>query len=142
MLQYDSNKTYAIDDLFLYLPKKTQGTVYCRLVDAELGECIVKLGKIKTDGNYDIYQVTLENHITVQPGLCQIYFLIIQYNKIKSTTIKNIYLNFDNFSAANKLFLMEKTLKEIKNLATQTEQYAKLSVQIYKDIREVAGIND
>lgn len=112
------------------------------MVDAELGECIAQLAKVKQDGNYDIYQVTLENHITVQPGLCQIYFLIIQDNKIKSTTIKNIYLNFDNFSAANKLFLMEKTLKEIKNLATQTEQYAKLSVQIYKDIREVAGIND
>ena len=77
MLQYDSNKTYAIDDLFLYLPKKTQGTVYCRLVDAELGECIVKLGKIKTDGNYAIYQVNLENHITIQPGLCQMYILVI-----------------------------------------------------------------
>lgn len=142
MLQYNSNETYAIDDLFLYLPKKTQGTVYCRLVDAELGECIVQLAKVKQDGNYDVYQVTLENHITVQPGLCQVYFLIIQDNKIKSTTIKNIYLSFDNFSAANKLFLMEKSLKEIRSLAAQTEQYAKLSVQIYKDIREVAGIND
>ena len=142
MLQYDSNKTYAIDDLFLYLPKKTQGTVYCRLVDAELGECIVQLGKIKTDGNYAIYQVNLDNHITIQPGLCQMYILVIENNKIQSATIQNIRLNFDNFSAANKLFLIDKTLKEMKNLASQAEKYAKLSVQVYKDIREVAGIND
>lgn len=112
------------------------------MVDAELGECIVQLSKVKRDGNYDIYKVNLDNHITIQPGLCQMYFLIIEDNKVISKPIKDIRLNFDNFSAANKLFLIDKTLKEMKNLASQTEEYAKLSIQVYKDIREVAGIND
>ena len=107
-----------------------------------MNECIVKLNKIKKESGYDVYQITLENHITVQPGLCNLYFLIIQNNKIKSAKIENMRINFDNFSTANKLFLLDKNMKEMKAYVSQIAEYTKLNIQLYKDIREAVGLND
>lgn len=107
-----------------------------------MNECIVKLSKIKKESGYDVYQITLENHITVQPGLCNLYFLIIQNNKIKSAKIENMRINFNNFSTANKLFLLDKNMKEMKTYVSQIAEYTKLNIQLYKDIREAVGLND
>lgn len=107
-----------------------------------MNECIVRLNKIKKESGYDVYQITLENHITVQPGLCNLYFLIIQNNKIKSAKIENMRINFDNFSTANKLFLLDKNMKEMKTYVSQIAEYTKLNIQLYKDIREAVGLND
>lgn len=96
----------------------------------------------RQESGYDIYTVTLDNHITVEPGACQVYFLIIQDNKIKSSKIEKINLAYDNFSAANKLFLMDKMTKEVQNYCTKIEEYTKLNIQLYKDIREVKSLND
>lgn len=142
LIRYSETQIYQLDELFLYLPAKTEGAVYCRLVDTELNECIVKLNKIKRESNYDVYQITLDNHITVQPGVCHLYFLIIQNNKIKSAKIENMKINFDNFSTANKLFLLDKNMKEMKAYVSQIAEYTKLNIQLYKDIREAVGLND
>lgn len=107
-----------------------------------MNECIVKLSKIKKESGYDVHQITLENHITVQPGLCNLYFLIIQNNKIKSAKIENMRINFNNFSTANKLFLLDKNMKEMKTYVSQIAEYTKLNIQLYKDIREAVGLND
>lgn len=128
--------------MFLYLPANTEGAIYCRLVDIELGECIVKLNFIECKDHYDVYQVSLDNHITIQPGLCQLYFLIIQDNKGKTFKVGNINLNFDNYSALNKLYLLDKNMKEMKTYVNQIEKYTELNIQLYKDIREAAGLND
>lgn len=128
--------------MFLYLPANTEGAIYCRLVDIELGECIVKLNFIERKDHYDVYQVSLDNHITIQPGLCQLYFLIIQDNKGKTFKVGNINLNFDNYSALNKLYLLDKNMKEMKTYVNQIEKYTELNIQLYKDIREAAGLND
>lgn len=135
-------QVYQLDELFLYLPAQTKGAIYCRLIDMELNENIVQLHKIKTESNYDVYQVSADNHVTIAPGVCNIYFLIIQDNKIKSSKIEGIKLNFDNFSTMNKLFLLDKNMKEMKNYVSQIEEYTKLNIQLYKDIREAARIND
>lgn len=128
--------------MFLYLPVNTPGAIYCRLVDAELGECIAQLTKLETKEHYDVYQISLDNHITVQPGLCQLYFLIIQGNKGKSFKVGNINLNFDNYSTLNKLYLLDKNMREMKSYVDQIEKYTELNIQLYKDIREAAGLND
>ena len=128
--------------MFLYLPANTQGAFYCRLVDIELGECIVKLNFIERKEHYDIYQISLDNHVTVQPGLCQLYFLLIQDNKVKSFKVNDITLDFGNYSALNKLYLLDKNMKEMKTYVNQIEKYTELNIQLYKDIREAAGLND
>jgi hypothetical protein len=96
----------------------------------------------RQEGGYNVYQATLENYINVEPGACQVYFLIIQDNKIKSSKIEKINLAYDNFSAANKLFLMDSMTKEVQNICTKIEKYTELNIQLYKDIREAKGLND
>ena len=94
--------------------------------------------RVRQEGNYDIYQITLDNHITVEPGLCQLHFLIIKNNIMQSQKIDNIYLKYDNFSAANKMFLMDELTREMQSICTQVEELTKLNIQLYNDIREVA----
>ena len=112
------------------------------MVDMELNECIVQLHKIKRESEYDIYQISLDNHVTIAPGVCNIYFLLIQNNKMRSFRVENIKLNFDNYSTMNKLFLLDKNMKEMKTYVSQIEEYTKLNIQLYKDVREAVGIND
>ena len=142
MIKYDNKQFYQLDDLFLYLPIKTKCSVYCRLIDAEYNECIVQFQRVRQENNYDIYQVVLDSSVSINPGMCHLYFMIIQGNSLKTAKVENIYMSFDNFSAANKLFLMDKNFQEIKNLRSQIEEYTKLNIQLYKDIREAVKIND
>ena len=51
-------------------------------------------------------------------------------------------INFNNFSTANKLFLLDKNMKEMKTYVSQIAEYTKLNIQLYKDIREAVGLND
>lgn len=97
------------------------------------------MSKVRHEGNYDIYQVTLDNHVSIEPGLCQMHFLIMQDNILQSQKIENIYLKYDNFSAANKMFLMDEMTKEMKTICTQVEELTKLNIQLYQDIREAAS---
>ena len=94
LIRYNNNQTYQLDDLFLYLPARTEGAVYCRLIDTEQNECIVQFNRIKREKSYDVYQITLDNHVTIEPGYCKIYFMVIQNNIMKSAKIENICISF------------------------------------------------
>lgn len=94
---------------------------------------------VDKDNKYNIYQVTLDNAVSIEPGLCKIYFLIIQNNIVKTISAGNIHIEYDNFSAANKLFLMDELTREMKLLCKKTEEFTKMNIQLYKDIKEAVA---
>ena len=143
LVQYDNKQAYQIEELFLYLPKNNNVAVYCRIIDSSSNESILKMNQIKQDGSYNIYQVALDSSISsLEAGTSKIYFLVIQNEQLYSKLLNGINLKYDNFSAMSKMFFMEAFSKEIKTICAKIEGYTKLNIQLYKDMREVKGLND
>ena len=85
MVRYDSCQVYQLDELQLYLPRNTHETgVYFRLVDADRNETVVKLEKTGRDGEYNIYQVSLDNTLSIVKGETEVIVLIFRNNTIYS----------------------------------------------------------
>ena len=142
LIQYDKGQSYQIEDLFLYLPKNHNVAVYCRVIDSNSNENILKMNKVKQDKNYNIYQVALTNFISLQNGLSEVYFLIMKDDGFYSKCLGKLSLKYDNFTIASKMFLTEEFTKEMRTICTKIEEYTKLNIQLYKDMREVKGLND
>ena len=142
LIQYDKTQDYQIEDLFLYLPKNHKIAVYCRVIDSDSKENILKMNKVKQDKNYEIYQVALTNFISLKEGLSKVYFLIMKDEGFYSKCLGKLLLKYDNFTIASKMFLTEEFTKEMKTICKKIEEYTKLNIQLYKDMREVKGLDD
>lgn len=95
--------------------------------------------KIKQEQNYDTYQVSLENFISTEKGSSKISFLIIRDRIVTSSISTDILLAYDDFSAANKLYLMNELSEEISLMCKRIEEMTKMNIQLYHDMREVSN---
>ena len=85
----------SLDNLHFYIPKKLQGSFYCRLVDSNESESILKLSKSdSSDKLYDIYKVSLDNFISCENG--NIKLSILQNCWIWSDKCRWLRLNIGN----------------------------------------------
>jgi hypothetical protein len=100
------------------------------------------MNRVKQDKNYNVYQVALTNFISLQNGLSEVYFLIMKDDGFYSKCLGKLSLKYDNFTIASKMFLTEEFTKEMRTICTKIEEYTKLNIQLYKDMREVKGLND
>lgn len=120
------------------MPHNTLGTIYCKIIDKNSNESLLKMIKIKQEQNYDTYQVSLENFISTEKGSSKISFLIIRDRIVTSSISTDILLAYDDFSAANKLYLMDELSEEISLMCKRIEEMTKMNIQLYQDIREVS----
>ena len=95
--------------------------------------------QIKHEDKYGVYQVRLDNTVFTQAGLSNLSFLILNDNNYIASPRNKIYLAYDNFSAANKLYLMNELSKEVTAICKKIEEMTKMNIQIYQDIKEVVS---
>lgn len=93
--------------------------------------------KVKHEDKYDVYQIRLDNSIFTNKGWSNLSFLILDNDRYLASPGQEIYLVYDNFSAANTLYLKEQLSKEVASICKKIEEMTKMNIQIYKDIKEV-----
>ena len=82
----------SLDNLHFYIPKKLQGNFYCRLVDSNESESILKLSKSDSnDKLYNVYKVSLDNFISCINGDIKLSILHIENDLFYMT--KDIKIN-------------------------------------------------
>lgn len=140
MVRYDSCQVYQLDELQLYLPRNTHETgIYFRLIDADRNETVVKLEKTGRDGEYNIYQVSLDNTLSIVEGETEVIVLIFRNNTMKTMNVGKIHITYDNFSVAHRLYLIGELSKDVNLTYRKIEELTRMNLQIYEDVKEVVG---
>ena len=127
-----------LDNLHFYIPKKLQGNFYCRLVDSNESECILKLSKSdNSDKLYNIYKISLDNFITCGNGDIKLSIIFIENNLPYSSNIITLDLKCDNFKSISQLYYLDNLSTEVINKYKKIIKLTEMNINIYKDIQEV-----
>jgi hypothetical protein len=127
-----------LDNLHFYIPKKLQGSFYCRLVDSNDFESILKLSKSdSSDKLYNIYKVSLDNFIACANGDMKLSILFIENDLPHISNNIQINLNCDNMKSIAQLYYIDSVTMEIINKYKKIVQLTEMNINIYKDIQEV-----
>ena len=127
----------SLDNLHFYIPKKLQGNFYCRLVDSNESESILKLSK--SDGSdklYDIYKVSLDNFISCGNGNIKLSILHIENNIPYISADIQLNLIFDKCKSAMQLYFMDDLTSEVINKYKKIVELTEMNINIYNDIKE------
>ena len=128
----------SLDNLHFYIPKKLQGNFYCRLVDTNETESILKLAKSdSSDKLYDIYKVSLDNFITCCNGDIKLSIFYMENNLPYASKDIQVNLNFDKSKSITQLYFMDSLTTEIINKYKKIIELTEMNINIYKDIKEV-----
>lgn len=115
-------------------------SLYCRLIDMDGNECMVKMAKTGQENNYNIYQVVVDSSVCTIEGLTEVMFIAINHNNtMKTIHAGKMHIKYDNFSIAHRLYLMNELSKSIQLTYNKVEELTRMNLQLYKDIREVTG---
>ena len=126
-----------IDNLHFYIPKKLQGNFYCRLVDSNESESILKLSKSdSSDKLYDIYKVSLDNFISCGNGNIKLSILHIENNIPYISADIQLNLIFDKCKSAMQLYFMDDLTSEVINKYKKIVELTEMNINIYNDIKE------
>ena len=127
-----------LDNLHFYIPKKLQGNFYCRLVDSNESESILKLSKSdSSDKLYNIYKISLDNFITCGNGDIKLSIIFIENNLSYSSNIVTLDLKCDNFKSISQLYYLDNLSAEIISKYKKIIKLTEMNINIYKDIQEV-----
>lgn len=126
-----------LDNLHFYIPKKLQGSFYCRLVDSNESESILKLSKSdSSDKLYDIYKVSLDNFISCGNGNIKLSILHIENNMPYISADIQLNLIFDKCKSAMQLYFMDDLTSEVINKYKKIVELTEMNINIYNDIKE------
>lgn len=127
-----------LDNLHFYIPKTLQGSFYCRLVDSNESECILKLSKSdNSDKLYNIYKISLDNFITCGNGDIKLSIIFIENNLPYSSNIVTLDLKCDNFKSISQLYYLDNLSAEVISKYKKIIKLTEMNINIYKDIQEV-----
>lgn len=127
----------SLDNLHFYIPKKLQGSFYCRLVDSNESESILKLSKSdNSDKLYDIYKVSLDNFISCGNGNIKLSILHIENNIPYISADIQLNLIFDKCKSAMQLYFMDDLTSEVINKYKKIVELTEMNINIYNDIKE------
>lgn len=127
----------SLDNLHFYIPKKLQGSFYCRLVDSNESESILKLSKSdSSDKLYDIYKVSLDNFISCGNGNIKLSILHIENNMPYISADIQLNLIFDKCKSAMQLYFMDDLTSEVINKYKKIVELTEMNINIYNDIKE------
>ena len=127
----------SLDNLHFYIPKKLQGSFYCRLVDSNESESILKLSKSdSSDKLYDIYKVSLDNFISCGNGNIKLSILHIENNIPYISADIQLNLIFDKCRSAMQLYFMDDLTSEVINKYKKIVELTEMNINIYNDIKE------
>lgn len=126
-----------LDNLHFYIPKKLQGNFYCRLVDSNESESILKLSKSdNSDKLYDIYKVSLDNFISCGNGNIKLSILHMENNIPYISADIQLNLIFDKCKSAMQLYFMDDLTSEVINKYKKIVELTEMNINIYNDIKE------
>jgi hypothetical protein len=127
----------SLDNLHFYIPKKLQGNFYCRLVDSNEFESILKLSKSdNNDKLYNIYKVSLDNFINCGNGNIKLSILHIENNIPYISADIQLNLIFDKCKSAMQLYFMDDLTSEVINKYKKIVELTEMNINIYNDIKE------
>lgn len=127
----------SLDNLHFYIPKKLQGSFYCRLVDSNESESMLKLSKSdSSDKLYDIYKVSLDNFISCENGNIKLSILHIENNIPYISADIQLNLIFDKCKSAMQLYFMDDLTSEVINKYKKIVELTEMNINIYNDIKE------
>ena len=127
----------SLDNLHFYIPKKLQGNLYCRLVDTNESESILKLSRTdSSDKLYDIYKVSLDNFIACCNGNIKLSILHIENNIPYISADIQLNLIFDKCKSAMQLYFMDDLTSEVVNKYKKIVELTEMNINIYNDIKE------
>ena len=127
----------SLDNLHFYIPKKLQGNFYCRLVDSNESESILKLSKSdNNDKLYNIYKVSLDNFINCGNGNIKLSILHIENNIPYISADIQLNLIFDKCKSAMQLYFMDDLTSEVINKYKKIVELTEMNINIYNDIKE------
>ena len=127
----------SLDNLHFYIPKKLQGSFYCRLVDSNESESILKISKSdSSDKLYDIYKVSLDNFISCGNGNIKLSILYIENNIPYISADIQLNLIFDKCKSAMQLYFMDDLTSEVINKYKKIVELTEMNINIYNDIKE------
>ena len=127
----------SLDNLHFYIPKKLQGSFYCRLVDSNESESMLKLSKSdSSDKLYDIYKVSLDNFISCGNGNIKLSILHIENNIPYISADIQLNLIFDKCKSAMQLYFMDDLTSEVISKYKKIVELTEMNINIYNDIKE------
>ena len=130
----------SLDNLHFYIPKKLQGSFYCRLVDSNESESILKLSKSdSSDKLYNVYKVSLDNFISCINGDIKLSILHIENDLFYMTKDIKINLTLDKSKSAMQLYFLDDLTSEVISKYNKIIELTEMNINIYKDIKEVIG---
>lgn len=130
----------SLDNLHFYIPKKLQGNFYCRLVDSNESESILKLSKSDSnDKLYNVYKVSLDNFISCINGDIKLSILHIENDLFYMTKDIKINLTLDKSKSAMQLYFLDDLTSEVISKYNKIIELTEMNINIYKDIKEVIG---
>ena len=128
----------SLDNLHFYIPKKLQGNFYCRLVDTNETESILKLAKSdSSDKLYDIYKVSLDNFVSCVNGKIDLSILHLEDRLPYISSSVHLDINFDKCKTAMQLYFMDDLTSHIVGKYKKIVELTEMNINIYKDIKEV-----
>ena len=127
---------YQLNELNFYIPKTHKNIMPFLLIkDSNGKKDILKLSHSKADKVYNIYNVDLQNFISIAAGNCAIALLVLS-NNIEVSTSENMILDFSNFSLGQHANLVEGLSQNLVAMYQKVEKLTKMNIQLYKDIEE------
>ena len=128
----------SLDNLHFYIPKKLQGNFYCRLVDTNETESILKISKTdSSDKLYNIYKVSLDNFVACCNGDIKLSIFHIENNLPYISNDIQVKLCFDKCKSMMQLYFMDNLTTEVVNKYKKIIELTEMNINIYKDIKEV-----
>lgn len=134
LINFNSKKFYQLNELKFYIPKKTRITPFLLIKNSKREKEILKLTQCGSDKNYNIFNVSTEQTISIDTGDCSIALINIEDN-FTFSAFQKISLDFDDYKIGNQLYLIEELSKNIILTYKQIEELTKMNIEIYQNIK-------
>ena len=96
---------------------------------------MVKLKQTGGDRIYNTFAASLDNSITLKHGKSKLSILLIEDNILHSQSCE-IYLDYDNFTMAQQIKLIDDITKDIAKKYHQIYEMTQMNIDIYQSIEE------
>lgn len=134
-----NNSEVNLVDLYFYIPKELRNNFYCRLVDVNKTEEVLKLVQTDSlDKVYNIYQISLDNYITCVNGQTTLSLISIADDLLKKSDDLDININYDAFRTGINISLIARMDADVASQYEKIVKLTELNIQIHKDIEEAS----
>lgn len=96
---------------------------------------MVKLQQTGGDRIYNTFVASLDNSIILKHGKSKISILLIEDNILHSQSCE-LYLDYDNFTMAQQIKLIDGISKDIAKKYHQIYEMTQMNIDIYQSIEE------